>query len=160
MNWKKFLTWILLLLSSYVAISAMGRGRAVVLNETESLQETTAQAEFIAAEELKAKLARNESLTVIDVRDTSSYVGSNSSIKGSLHVKLRRLNYRLSLPPLRDVPRDREVVTYCACPNDEASIRAAQILSGAGFKRVYVLKGGWRMWLKVNGQVEARPRAT
>ena len=160
MNWKKFLTWILLLPSSYVAIAATGRGRAVALNETESLQETTAQAEFIAAEELKAKLAGNESLTVIDVRDTSSYVGSNSSIKGSLHVKLRRLNYRLSLPPLRDVPRDREVVTYCACPNDEASIRAAQILSGAGFKRVYVLKGGWRMWLKVNGQVEPRPRAT
>ena len=24
------------------------------------------------------------------------------------------------------------------------------------FKRVYVLKGGWRMWLKVTGQVEPR----
>jgi rhodanese-related sulfurtransferase len=160
MNCRKFPTWILLLLCSYLAIAATSRGRAVVLNETDSLQATITQAEFIAAEELKAKLARNELLTVIDVRDTSSYVGSNSSIKGSLHVKLRRLNYRLSLPPLKDVPRDREVVTYCACPNDEASIRAAQILSGAGFRRVYVLKGGWRMWLKVNGQVEPRPRAT
>jgi rhodanese-related sulfurtransferase len=158
MNCRKLVSWILLLLSSYVVIADAGRDRAVVLMQTESLQGKS-QAEFIRAEELKAKLARNEPLTVIDVRDTKSYVGSDSKIKGALHVKLRRLNYRLSFAPLRDVPRDSEVVTYCACPNDEASIQAAQILSDAGFKRVYVLKGGWRMWLKVTGQVESKSKA-
>lgn len=159
MSCRKLVSWILLLLSSYMVIADSRRDGAVLLMQTESLQGKTTQAEFIRAEELKAKLARNEPLTVIDVRDSSSYVDSNSRIKGSLYVKLRRLNYRLSLAPLRDVPRDSEVVTYCACPNDEASIRAAQILSDAGFKRVYVLKGGWRMWLKVAGQLEPRPRA-
>jgi len=158
MNCRKLGSWILLLLSSYLVIADSGRDRAVVLMQTES-QGKTIQPEFIRAEELKTKLARNEPLTVIDVRDTSSYVGSDSRIKGALHVKLRRLNYRLSFAPLKDVPRDSEVVTYCACPNDEASIRAAQILSDAGFKRVYVLKGGWRMWLKVTGQVEPRAKA-
>jgi rhodanese-related sulfurtransferase len=158
MNCRKLVPWILLLLSSYVVIADAGRDRAVALMQTESLQGKS-QAEFIRAEELKAKLARNEPLTVIDVRDTKSYVGSDSKIKGALHVKLRRLNYRLSFAPLRDVPRDSEVVTYCACPNDEASIQAAQILSDAGFKRVYVLKGGWRMWLKVTGQVESKSKA-
>ncbi|HYR75647.1 MAG TPA: rhodanese-like domain-containing protein [Pyrinomonadaceae bacterium] len=158
MNCRKLGSWILLLLSSYLVIADSGRDRAVVLMQTES-QSKTIQPEFIRAEELKTKLARSEPLTVIDVRDTSSYVGSDSRIKGALHVKLRRLNYRLSFAPLKDVPRDSEVVTYCACPNDEASIRAAQILSDAGFKRVYVLRGGWRMWLKVAGQVEPRAKA-
>jgi len=158
MNCRKLGSWILLLLSSYLVIADSGRDRAVVLMQTES-QSKTIQPEFIRAEELKTKLARSEPLTVIDVRDTSSYVGSDSRIKGALHVKLRRLNYRLSFAPLKDVPRDSDVVTYCACPNDEASIRAAQILSDAGFKRVYVLRGGWRMWLKVAGQVEPRAKA-
>lgn len=114
--------------------------------------------DFMSAEQLKAKLARNEQVTIIDVRDTQSHL-NNDKIKGSIYVKLRRLSYRLTMPPLKDAPRDRQVVTYCACPHDEASIRAAQILLGAGFKRVYVLQGGWQTWLKANGQKEPRPRA-
>lgn len=112
----------------------------------------------MSAEELKSKLERREPLTIIDVRSSSSYAGSDNRIRGAIHVKLRRLEYRLRFPPLKDAPRDREVVTYCACPSDEASNRAAQILSEAGFKRVRVLKGGWQAWLAVRGQVEPRPR--
>lgn len=114
--------------------------------------------DFISADQLKAKLARNEQVTIIDVRDTQSFL-NNNKIKGSMHVKLRRLSYRLTMPPLKNAPRDREVVTYCACSHDEASIRAAQILLDGGFKRVYVLQGGWQMWLKASGPTEPRPRA-
>ncbi|MFZ0063086.1 MAG: rhodanese-like domain-containing protein [Pyrinomonadaceae bacterium] len=79
-------------------------------------------------------------------------------IKGAVYVKLRRLKYRLAFPPLKDVPRNRDVVTYCACPNDEASIRAAQVLRESGFTRVHVLKGGWVVWKKANGQIERTAR--
>jgi len=118
-----------------------------------------AQISRITAGELKAKLSRNEAVTILDVRDTNSYVSSNDQIKGSIHVKIRRLQSRLTLPPLSNVSRDNEVIAYCACPHDEASIRAAQILLDAGFKRVRVLDGGWQSWLKANGHVEARPKA-
>jgi rhodanese-related sulfurtransferase len=114
--------------------------------------------EFITAEQLKQKLASDQAITVIDVRDTKTYTG-NPKIKGSMYFKLRRLSYRLTMPPLKDLPRDREVVTYCACPHDEASIHAAQIFLQAGFKHVRVLQGGWQMWLKVDGPNEPRPRA-
>jgi rhodanese-related sulfurtransferase len=50
------------------------------------------------------------------------------------------------------------VVAYCACPNDEASVFAAQILSSANFKRVLILKGGWQAWLKAKGPVEAKAK--
>ena len=110
--------------------------------------------QFIAPEELKTKLGRNEAVTIIDVRGSSSLVANDNKIKGAIYVKMRKLKSRLGLPPLKDIPRSREVVTYCACPNDEASIRAAQMLTESGFKRVRVLKGGWQNWRKINGQIE------
>ena len=127
-------------------------------NQVTAGQSATAVPEFISAEQLKRKVTEGEALTIIDVRDTDAYINS-ARIKGSLHIKLRRLSYRLSMPPLKELPRDREVITFCACPHDEAGIRAAQIFLDAGFKRVRVLQGGWQMWLKVNGPTESRPRA-
>jgi rhodanese-related sulfurtransferase len=114
-------------------------------------------AEFVSAAELKEKLTKGERVTLIDLRSANVYAGSDGKIVGAIHIKERRLRARLAMPPLRDVPRDAEVVTYCACPNDEAAVRAAQTLSAAGFKRVRVLKGGWRGWLDARGQVEAKP---
>jgi len=121
-------------------------------------QNSSAAPEFITAEQLKQKLGSDQAITIIDVRDTKTYINS-PRIKGSLYFKLRRLPYRLTMPPLKDLPRDREVVTYCACPHDEASIHAAKIFLEAGFKHVRVLHGGWQMWLKVDGPTESRPRA-
>ena len=118
------------------------------------VQPKPADVQFITAEELKSKISKNEAIAIIDVRATSGLLEADNKIKGAVYVKLRRLKSRLGLPPLKDVPRDREVVTYCACPSDESSIHAAQVLIEAGFTRVRVLKGGWVTWKKVNGQVE------
>jgi rhodanese-related sulfurtransferase len=115
---------------------------------------SASEVQFLSAEELKAKIARNEPVAIIDVRATTGLSDADNKIKGAVHVKLRRLRSRLMMPPLKDVPRDREIVTYCACPNDEASIRAAEVLKAAGFSRVRVLKGGWVTWKKTKGQVE------
>ena len=114
--------------------------------------------DFITIEELKEKVTQNESPVILDVRGSESYANSQTRIKGAVHVSPRKLKYRLGFPPLKDIPRDREMVTYCACPNDEAAITAAQILVSSGFKRVRVLKGGWQEWLRAKGPVEQRPR--
>jgi rhodanese-related sulfurtransferase len=143
-------------LASLLLIAAVTREAAAAFALTQDDQRKTPAVEFITAEDLKATIARNETVTIIDVRSTKSYVASHDRIKGAVYVKLRRLNSRLAFPPLKNVPRDAPVVTYCACPNDESSIRAAQILSGAGFKRARVLKGGWQTWLKANGPVEPK----
>ena len=121
-------------------------------------QSNASSVEFITAEELKGKIARNQPVTIIDVRSVGGLGNDERKIKGSIHVKLRRLRSRLAFSPLKDLPRDREGVTYCACPSDEAGIRAAQLLLEAGFKRVRVLKGGWVVWQKANGQIEPAPR--
>ncbi len=120
--------------------------------------QTDPAVQMISAEELKTKFTGNQPMTIIDVRGSEGYANSHSTMKGAIHFKLRKLKSRLTFPPLKDLPKDREIITYCACPNDEASIAAAQILQASGFKRVRVLQGGWQGWLKVNGPVEARAK--
>jgi len=121
-------------------------------------QVKSSELQFMTPEELKLKVAKKQPVTIIDVRGGEAFAAGERKIKGAIHVKLRRLRYRLSFAPLKDVARDSEVVTYCACPNDELSIEAAQVLLDSGFKRVRALKGGWRAWLKLNGPVEAAAR--
>ncbi|MEW6732670.1 MAG: rhodanese-like domain-containing protein [Acidobacteriota bacterium] len=126
--------------------------------QTKSDQPTPPQIELITVEELKAKLAKNDLVTIIDVRATDAYIAANSKIKGATHMKLRRLKHRLKMSPFKDLPRDREIVTYCACPSEETSKLAAQTILAAGFKRVRALKGGWQSWLSANGPLEAKPK--
>ena len=120
--------------------------------------QTTPAVDMITAEELKAKMAGNQPVTIIDVRSSEGYAASTTTIKGAIHFKVRKLKYRLNYAPLKDLPKDREIVTYCACPKDQSSISAAQILQASGFKRVRVLQGGWSEWLRVNGPVEPRAK--
>lgn len=139
-------------------LGVAGAGSLAAMRQPVANPQTVPQVQFVTAEELKAKLAKNEPVTVIDVRSSSDFADSENKIKGAIHVKVRKLQSRLTLPPLKNLSREGEVVTYCACPNDEASIRAAQELMAAGFTRVRALKGGWVAWKKTNGQIESRPR--
>src|SRR5690348_15371824 len=113
---------------------------------------------MITAEDLKAKVANNEPVVIVDVRSSEGFANSTTTVKGSVHFKLRKLKYRLQYPPFKDLPRDREIVTYCACPKDQASIAAAQVLQSSGFTRVRVLQGGWNEWLRVKGPVQPRAK--
>jgi rhodanese-related sulfurtransferase len=121
-----------------------------------SIRAQTPAVDMISADELKAKLTGNQPVTIIDVRSSEAYAAATHTIKGAIHFNTRKLKYRLAYPPLKDLPKDREIVTYCSCPKDESSIAAAQILQASGFKRVRVLQGGWQEWMRVNGPVEPR----
>ena len=60
----------------------------------------------ISVAELKELLDANRAVTIIDVRALDSY---EQKIKGALSIPLSQLEARLG-----DIPRDREIVTYCA----------------------------------------------
>ena len=157
MSFRSWSLWTSLFLLSTLVLSSGGTNFALSPASAANNQEANSPTDFITAEELKAKLSKNEPVVIIDVRSGNS-LNADNKIKGAYYVKLRRLKYRLGFSPLKDVPRDRTVVTYCACPNDESSLRAAQILRDSGFKRVQVLKGGWVLWKKANGPTEPMAR--
>ena len=130
----------------------------IVLAAIAAQGQTAPAVDMISAEELKTKVTSNQPVTIIDVRSSEGFAASSTTVKGSIHFKVRKLKSRLAYPPLKDLPRDREIVTYCACPKDQASIAAAQILQASGFTRVRVLQGGWQEWLRVSGPVQPKPR--
>ena len=130
----------------------------IALTAIASQAQDATPVQMISAEELKAKVTANQPVMIIDVRSSEGYARSNTTVKGALHFKVRKLKSRLAFAPLKDLPKDQEIVTYCACPKDESSIAAAQILQASGFKRVRVLQGGWQEWLKANGPVEPRAK--
>ena len=45
------------------------------------------------------------------------------------------------------LPRDKTIVLYCACKNDEDSTDVARQLSLLSYNKVKVLKGGWYKWV-------------
>jgi len=130
----------------------------IVLTAVAARAQDAPSVQMISAEELKTKVTANEPVMIIDVRSSEGFARSNTTVKGALHFKVRKLKARLAYTPFKDLPKDREIVTYCACPKDESSIAAAQILQASGFKRVRVLQGGWQEWLKANGPVEPRAK--
>jgi len=148
-NWKVLAFVIVVLAASLPASLAAG---------VNDVTKKPTGVDLITVEELKAKITANEPVVIIDVRGSESYANTDSKIKGALHVNVRKLKFRISFAPLKDVPKDREVVTYCACPNEEAALKAAQVLLENGFKRVRALKGGWQEWQKADGPTEPRPR--
>jgi rhodanese-related sulfurtransferase len=158
MDFRKLSAWICLSFLMCGVIARLETANARALGLELVAPQDPRPVEFITAEELKGKLTRKEPVAIIDVRSAGGLLDSDNKIKGAVYVKLRRLKSRLIFPPLKDVPRDRMVVTYCACPNDESSVRAAQVLIDAGFKQVRVLKGGWSVWQKAKGQVEPLAR--
>jgi len=43
--------------------------------------------------------------------------------------------------------RDREIILYCACPNEASAAQAARLLMNNGFSRVRPLYGGLAAWI-------------
>jgi membrane protein DedA with SNARE-associated domain/rhodanese-related sulfurtransferase len=53
-----------------------------------------------------------------------------------------------------DWPADRDIVVYCACPNEASARRAAQFLRARGITRVRPLRGGLDAWIAAGHPVE------
>ncbi|MEK6407725.1 MAG: rhodanese-like domain-containing protein [Acidobacteriota bacterium] len=152
MKFKKWIVVIAAVMAASATMTLAYQKADVPAIKPQTKQERLVPVEFITPDELKTKIAKNEPLAIVDLRAPNVYAQSDKTIMGSVHTKVRRVAHRL-----KEVPRDREVITYCACPADEAAIIAARALLANGFRRVRVLKGGWNAWLQVGGQVQPRP---
>jgi membrane protein DedA with SNARE-associated domain/rhodanese-related sulfurtransferase len=60
-------------------------------------------------------------------------------------------------PDIMNYPREREIVVYCACPNEESAATAAKHLKQAGFKKIRPLLGGIDAWVQAGHSLEGLP---
>lgn len=63
----------------------------------------------ISIHHLKRKLEAKEPIVIIDNRTGGSWLGSLVKIPGAIHMPVDELPTRLD-----ELPKDREIVTYCA----------------------------------------------
>jgi membrane protein DedA with SNARE-associated domain/rhodanese-related sulfurtransferase len=102
----------------------------------------------IDIDELTRLIDGGEAPAIIDVRDHPARL-RDGSIPGALHLPLDAVD-----DVLPDLPRDRDVVVYCACPNEISAARVAKRLQRAGFKRVRPLLGGIDAWERAGRPIE------
>ncbi len=91
----------------------------------------------IAPQELQQGLAAGRVLLVVDVREPFEW--DICRLEGAVHIPLRELPGRLGeLDPRGDI--------VTVCHHGQRSLRAREILRGAGFSRVRSLRGGLDAW--------------
>lgn len=138
-------TMALILLGSvagYIVYKALHRYRVRRLVPKLSVQQVT------------EKIAAGEDLVFIDLRPHGAR-REVPGIPGSLALSVEEV-----IAGHRDIPRNRDVILYCACPQDAASVQAAWTLREKGLTRVWPLVGGIEAWHAITSKIEARVGAS
>jgi membrane protein DedA with SNARE-associated domain/rhodanese-related sulfurtransferase len=86
---------------------------------------------------------------IVDVRSQTALSLEPRRIPGALHVPVQDMERHI-----RELPRDREIVLYCTCPNEASAAKVARMLMGYGFRRVRPLYGGLDAWIAAGYAVE------
>jgi rhodanese-related sulfurtransferase len=103
----------------------------------------------IALDDFRRLNAAGRVLT-IDVRDAHAF--ATGHIPGAINVPLDQIERRAG--EIRTRANRREIVTYCACPDEHTSAQAALTLIARGIDRVSALVGGLRAWLAAGGRLQ------
>ncbi len=103
----------------------------------------------IGVQTLEAWMKDEITPVVIDVRSAAGRAVDPFTIPGALAIEPDDI-----VDKLRDVPRDRRIVVFCACPNEVTAARLAQQLRQQGFAEVRPLLGGLDAWRDAGYTVE------
>ena len=99
----------------------------------------------ITVDELKQLMDAGCEVMIVDLRRPSDLAADPYTIPGSLQIAVEDLELRH-----HEIPRDRDVILYCACPNEVTSAQMAVMLKRRGIKRVRPLVGGVESWRASN----------
>jgi len=113
-------------------------------------QSSDADGARINVDEARKLVAEGKAI-IVDVRGTESY--KMSHIKGALDFAL----HKLEAGDYKGLPKDKIIITYCGCPAENSSARAAAVLKKAGFKDPGALVGGIQAWEDSGGELEKAP---
>jgi membrane protein DedA with SNARE-associated domain/rhodanese-related sulfurtransferase len=109
----------------------------------------------ISVEELRQQIEQGAAPVIVDVRSPTAQTLELHRIPGALNVPVQDAARHLD-----KLPRDREIILYCTCPNEASAAKVARLLMDSGFQRVRPLKGGLEAWIEAGYSVEAFSVAT
>lgn len=93
---------------------------------------------------------RGETPMVIDLRHPAEIERDGVKLAGALMILPDELRSRAA-----EIPRDREIILYCSCPNQATSASLALQLRKLGVRHVRPLEGGLDAWRALAFPVEA-----
>jgi rhodanese-related sulfurtransferase len=94
----------------------------------------------ITVDDLRQMMNHGEQVVILDLRSNVEYA-SEAGIEGAIHATMDDIKAGQV-----EIPKDREVVVYCSCPNEITAARVALLLRRNGFSRVRPLLGGIDAW--------------
>jgi membrane protein DedA with SNARE-associated domain/rhodanese-related sulfurtransferase len=95
----------------------------------------------ITPEELKRRMDAREDLVIVDLRSSLEFDSEPETIPGAVHMDAADLEEAFEV-----IPRDREIVLFCSCPNEATAAQLALRLRSMGITRIRPLAGGLAGW--------------
>ena len=105
----------------------------------------------ITVEELRGLMDRGKQPVVVDVRSDVARKADRRWIPGAIPMDTDVVDARLM-----ELPKDREVIFYCTCPNEASAAQVAKRLIELGYTRVRPLAGGLDAWAEAGHPVETQ----
>ncbi|MCE9536799.1 MAG: sulfurtransferase, partial [Nitrospirae bacterium] len=105
----------------------------------------------ITVDELKQRMDAGDLIAIVDVRHPMALELDPETIPGSLNFRMEEIEHRH-----HEIPRDRDIILYCSCPNEVSSARTAFLLKKQGVHRVRPLEGGLDAWRERKFPIERR----
>lgn len=102
----------------------------------------------ITVDELRRLIDEGPRPLILDVRSKVARA-QDGIIPGALSAHPTDID-----PAVVAYTHDREIVVYCACPNEASAATAAMHLKRAGFKQIRPLLGGINAWMEAGYPVE------
>jgi len=104
----------------------------------------------ITVAELRQKLDAGENPLIFDLRANPGG-GEELIIPGAVRISMDDIGKCSA-----EIPHDRDIIVYCACPNEVSAARVALKLRQKGFTRVRPLKGGIDAWRAHHAQMQVQ----
>jgi rhodanese-related sulfurtransferase len=92
--------------------------------------------------EVNSRLLLGEPVYIVDLRRQMDFEVHPFTVPGAVRVPMEDFDTHYAA-----LPRDRDIVLYCSCPNEASSARIAFKLKRKGIERVFPMTGGIESWL-------------
>jgi membrane protein DedA with SNARE-associated domain/rhodanese-related sulfurtransferase len=97
----------------------------------------------ITPEELKRRMDAREDMIIVDLRHELEFDAEPQTIYGAVRMDPADLEEAIEV-----IPRDREIVLFCSCPNEATAAQMALRLRSRGITRIRPLAEGLDGWRK------------
>jgi membrane protein DedA with SNARE-associated domain/rhodanese-related sulfurtransferase len=133
-----------------MALILLGSAAGYVISKALNRYRAERRLPRLTVQEVTEKIAAGEAPVIIDLRPQGAR-RDVPGIPGSLALSVKEV-----MAEYRSLPQDRDVILYCSCPWDRASVLTARKLREKGLTRVWPLVGGIEAWHAITSKTEAR----